>query len=198
MKNALKAAESRVDRSKTSVLTEAYRQLAINGLGGFSVDEVSRASGVSKTTIYRHWESRAALIIDACLRLGETGDIPDMGSIRTELDVLMAGFVQQLESTTWSTVYPSIIDAAERDKEMAVMQRQLHEKFMTPVTTIVERAKTRGELPVDASTADIAATLIGPLFYRRWFSKEAIPYAFMCAVVEGALLMARKGPVEIT
>src|SRR5437899_1011281 len=31
------------------------------GLGGVSVDAVSKRSGVAKTTIYRHWPSRTAL-----------------------------------------------------------------------------------------------------------------------------------------
>ena len=55
-------ADKRVERSKAAVLAETYRQLTQRGIGGVSIDEVSRASGVSKTTIYRHWPSRSALL----------------------------------------------------------------------------------------------------------------------------------------
>ncbi|SES41213.1 transcriptional regulator, TetR family [Lentzea albida] len=38
--------------------------------GGVSIDEVSRRSAVFKTMIYRHWPSRAALLIEACSTIG--------------------------------------------------------------------------------------------------------------------------------
>ena len=43
------------------MLAETYRLLAEGGIGGVSIDEIARRTGVAKTTIYRHWPSRAAL-----------------------------------------------------------------------------------------------------------------------------------------
>jgi hypothetical protein len=43
---------------------------------------------------------------------------------------------------------------------------------------VLERAATRGELPSDADASTIVATLLGPLFYRRWFSREPIDDKF--------------------
>jgi len=55
-------------RSKEAVmaasLAAAYELLTEFGLSGVSIDEVSRRSGVAKTTIYRHWPSRTALLFD--------------------------------------------------------------------------------------------------------------------------------------
>ncbi len=82
--------DKRVERSKAKVLAETYRQLAQSGIGGVSIDEVSRISGISKTTIYRHWPSRSALLIDACSRLGSAPDVPDTGSLRGDLRALLA------------------------------------------------------------------------------------------------------------
>src|SRR6516162_10898962 len=57
---------TRVRRSKEAVLTVTLRLMFEEGIGGVSVDEVARRSGVAKTTIYRHWPSRSALLVDAC------------------------------------------------------------------------------------------------------------------------------------
>ena len=81
--------DKRVERSKASVLAETYRQLTQSGLSGVSIDEVSRASGVSKTTIYRHWPSRSALLIDACSRLGGAYPPPDTGTVQADLHALL-------------------------------------------------------------------------------------------------------------
>src|SRR6516162_6358916 len=57
---------TRVRRNKEAVLTVTLRLMFEEGIGGVSVDEDARRSGVAKTTIYRHWPSRSALLVDAC------------------------------------------------------------------------------------------------------------------------------------
>ncbi len=180
-------ADKRVERSKAAVLAETYRQLTLSGISGVSIDEVSRVSGVSKTTIYRHWPSRSALLIDACSRLGNEHQAHATGTLRGDVHALAANLAEQLQTAAWASVYPSIIDAAERDPEIATMQSELHKGFMAPFHTIVERAKARGEIRPGKPAADLIAAIAGPLFYRRWFSKEAIDDRFTDAVIEAAI-----------
>jgi len=176
--------DKRVERSRAAVLAETYRQLKQSGIGGVSIDEVSRSSGVSKTTIYRHWPSRSALLIDACSRLGGAYPPPDTGTLRADLHELLTNLAEQLQTAAWASVYPSIIDAAERDPEIAAMQSGLHKAFMAPFHVVIERAKDRGEIQRDRPAADLIAALVGPLFYRRWFSKEAIDGPFADAIID--------------
>jgi AcrR family transcriptional regulator len=183
-------ADKRVERSKAAVLAETYRQLTQSGISGLSIDEVSRVSGVSKTTIYRHWPSRSALLIDACSRLGNAHEPPDTGTLRGDVRALVTNLAEQLQTAAWASVYPSIIDAAERDPEIAAMQSELHKGFMAPFHTIVARAKDRGEIPAGKPAADLIAVIVGPLFYRRWFSKETIDDRFTEATIDAAIKAA--------
>src|SRR3984885_10636736 len=183
-------ADKRVERSKAAVLFETYRQLTQGGISGVSIDEGSRVSGVSKTTIYRNWPSRSALLIDACSRLGNAHQAPDTGTLRGDLHALAMNLAEQLQTAAWASVYPSIIDAAERDPEIATMQSELHKGFMAPFHTIVERAKGRGEILASKPAADLIAVIVGPLFYRRWFSKEAIDDRFTEATIDAAIKAA--------
>ena len=185
-----KTTDKRVERSKAMVLAETYRQLARTGLAGFSIDEIARSSGVSKTTIYRHWPSRSALLIDACSRLGNVPEAPDTGNVASDAKAYLAGLARQLHAANWSSLYPSIIDAAERDAEINALQAVLHRTFMAPVEQLIERAKGRGELAPDRETRDLVAMLVAPLFYRRWFSKEAIDERFIEVIVQSALSRA--------
>ena len=68
-----------------------------------------------------------------------------------------------------------------------MMQATLHQAFMAPFEVVIERAKAKGELPTDRTTPDVVAALVGPLFYRRWFSKERIDNRFIGAVIGIAL-----------
>jgi AcrR family transcriptional regulator len=182
--------DKRVERSKAAVLAETYRQLKMSGISGVSIDEVSRVSGVSKTTIYRHWPSRSALLIDACSRLGKVYPVPDKGTLRADLRALAKALAEQLQSAAWASVYPSIIDAAERDPEIAAMQSGLHQAFMVPFQFIVERAKDRGEIKPNKRATDLIAAVVGPLFYRRWFSKEVIDDRFIGTIIDAAVKVA--------
>jgi AcrR family transcriptional regulator len=156
-------------------------------LAGFSIDELSRDCGVSKTTIYRHWPSRAALLIDACSRLGSAPEAPDTGTLRGDVQLLLTQLAEQLQDANWSSVYPAIIDAAERDPEIAVLQARLHETFMAPFEAVVERGKSRGELPPRRAVSDVVAALVGPLFYCRWFSKQKMSKRFVTAIIDFAI-----------
>src|SRR5580692_3235385 len=132
--------DKRVIRSKELVLKETYKLLSEGGIGGVSIDEVSRRSGVSKTTIYRHWPSRSALLLDACSKIGTRPEIPDTGSLKGDVTALATYLAQQLKSARWAAVLPSIIDAAERDPELAQLLAELHAGQMAPYFAVAERA----------------------------------------------------------
>jgi AcrR family transcriptional regulator len=180
-------ANERVRRSKETVLKTTFELLMEAGLGGVSVDEVCKRSGVAKTTIYRHWPSRTALLLDACSRMGTKFDIPDTGKLQTDLAELASSIAALLRSRSFSSVLPSIIDAAERDDEVAEMFKRIHAEHMAPFFLVVERAKQRGELARNCPASEIVAAVVGPLFYRRWFSRESLDDNFVKAVVKRAV-----------
>ena len=175
--------DERVQRSKAAVLAATYKLLTETGLGGVSVDEVVKRSGVAKTTIYRHWPSRSALLLDACANLRTQPPAPDTGSLKQDLEMLVTMVAERLKTAKWSTVLPSIIDAAERDLELAEIQARLHEQMRFPFREVIERSQERGELQRRADPSHIIAALLGPLFYRRWFSREPLDKPFVKDVV---------------
>ena len=179
VESASEVTDKRVQRSMAKVLSETYGLLTEGGIGGVSIDEVARRSGVSKTTIYRHWPSRSALLLDACSKLGSPAPVPDTGTLPGDLAILAAGVAEDLCTARWPAVLPSIIDAAERDPEVAGVQAALQVGFTAPFLAVAERARHRGELPDGRSASDIVASLLGPLFFRRWFSREPIDDRFV-------------------
>ena len=181
-----------MERSKAAVLAETHRQMTRSGLGGVSIDEVARASGVAKTTIYRHWPTRAALLIDACSQLGGPHEPPDTGNLRGDLHALASKLSHQLRTANWSAVYPSIVDTAERDADVAAMQREWHRQLMAPFTAVIERARVGREEQAMVPTADVVAALVGPLFYRRWMSKEPLDETFLDMMVDQAVATAAR------
>lgn len=179
--------DGRVQRSRKAVLTATLQLLAEAGLSGVSVDEVSKRSGVAKTTIYRHWASRSALLLDACSNLGAKSQTPDTGTLKGDLTALATHIAGRLRSERWASILPSLLDAAERDPELAEVHTRIHAGFMEPLYAVIERAKARGELPADRDSSEVVASVVGPLYYRRWFSRQPLDEAFAKDVVRNVV-----------
>jgi AcrR family transcriptional regulator len=179
-----KTLDDRVRRSRERVLAITAELLFERGFSGASVDEISRRSGVAKTTIYRHWPGRAELLRDACSTISTPQGVPDSGKLEIDAKELMTNLAQMLRSAKWTSVLPSVIDAAERDPDIADMYTTLQQGYSAPFDTVIRRAMRRGELPAETDVPVLVASLIGPLFYRRWFSREPLSDTFAVQVVQ--------------
>jgi AcrR family transcriptional regulator len=183
----VKALDERVRRSRAAVLDATAQLLFERGFAGATVDEISRRSGVAKTTIYRHWPTRTDLLRDACSTLGTPLDTPNTGSFEADVTALTTNLAYVLRSAEWTSVLPSIIDAAERDPDIAEMYSKLQQGYSAPFETIIQRALRKGELPDDTDVPVLIAALTGPLFYRRWFSREPLTDDFAEQIVAHVL-----------
>ncbi len=110
--------------------------------------------------------------------------MPDTGNFETDVTALMTDLAQLLRTAKWTSVLPSIIDAAERDPDVADMYSQLQLGYSAPFETVILRAVARSELPEDTDAALLIAVLTGPLFYRRWFSRDPLTDAFAKQIVQ--------------
>lgn len=177
----------RTERSRQTVLTTAFELLSEGGVAGFSIDEVVRRSGVAKTTIYRHWPTREALVIDACSQMIAEQETPDTGSLEGDVTAILLEIAHLLPNANWSFVLPSIVDTAERNPEFAEIHSRIQRGHTAPLREVLQRGIDRGELPVHADVSTIVAALMGPLFYRRWFSREPIDDKFVKTIIRSVL-----------
>ena len=180
--------DPRVALSRERVLSATLELLTESGLGGLTIDDVSKRSGVAKTTIYRHWTNRNSIIIDACLRMTDGDeDPPDTGSLEGDLRAILTELADLLATARWSSIMPSIIDAAERELEMAEVHSRLQVRHAAPMRAALERAVERGQVSPDADISAMASALRGPLYFRRWFTREPIDGPFIDLVVRGVM-----------
>ena len=182
------AADPRVVLSRERVLAAALDLLTESGLGEFTIDDVSKRSGVAKTTIYRHWPNRAALVINACLRMDD-GDQPppDTGSLEGDVSAFLKNLAGLLVTARWSSILPSIVDAAEHEPTFGDIHSKIQRRHAAPLRAALERAVVRGEIQSSADFSAVVAALLGPLFYRRWFSREPVDDKFVDLIVQAVL-----------
>jgi hypothetical protein len=112
---------------------------------------------------------------------------PDTGTFEGDLTAMAMAMAYRLRTEKWSSVVPSVIDAAERDEKIAELQVREHAGMMAAFGPVAERAQARGELGPNLDVSQLTAAIAGPLFYRRWFSREELDDAFVRGVVERAI-----------
>lgn len=179
--------DPRVARSRAAVLDATVALLAEQGWSATTVGAVSERSGVAKTTIYRHWPNRAGLILDAVDSLSATPEFDAAGDLYADLVTMACSLADALEQAQWSRVLPSLVDAAERDPQVAKLAAAIGEERRIPLRDRLQRAVDARDLPPDTDV-ELMAHLIGdPLFFRRLMSRERATTRFIEALVDRAL-----------
>jgi AcrR family transcriptional regulator len=156
-------------------------------VSGFTVDEVANRSGVAKTTIYRHWPSRQALVLDAASRISAEVEAPDTGSVAADATAILTNLAHLLATARWSSVVPSIVDVAERDPEFAAVHGMIQRGHAAPLAEVLTRGVERGQLPPTTDTSQMISAMIGPLYYRRWFTREPTDEGFVETIVANVI-----------
>ena len=179
--------DPRVVRSREAVLATTAALLADVGLAGVTVEAIAHRSGVAKTTIYRHWPEISQLVIDAVTSVAAPCVRPDTGSLRGDLNELVKGLARTLTVAPTAKVIPSLVDAAERDPDLARLQRAWVKERRSGTRDAFVRAQARGEIGGDVDLDLVTTMLSSPLFYRRLVSHEPLSPRFLERVVDAVM-----------
>jgi AcrR family transcriptional regulator len=137
--------------------------LVEQGFAKLSIEGVAARAGVAKTTVYRRWGSKAALVIDAFMHSG--GDrlvSPDTGSVRTDLVLMLRAFLQMVQQQ--GDLAQALVAEQRRHPELAETFRATFlDQRQAVVREVLARGVARGEISSDADVgllADVGAALI--------------------------------------
>jgi AcrR family transcriptional regulator len=183
--------DPRVARSRRAIMAAAVALLVERGFDGISVEAVAERSGAAKTTIYRHWPDKQAVLRAAIESIIPAAQAPDTGGLRGDLTFFANDLAEILDTPPTCALVPGLIDAAERDPELARLLAEFTAGRRRPVHTAVARASERDEIRADVDPELVASLLLGPLFYRRLLSREPLTGEFIEQVVETALASTR-------
>ncbi len=157
-----------------SVLAAALELVGEVGLGGLSMDDIATRAGVSKATIYRRWESREALILDALNRGVGHYEPVDTGSLAGDVHEYVDGLLAKLRggSSRLRDLIPHLVSAAMVNPALQAALDEYAGVRSQPLRALLTRAIERGELPADTDIALVVDMLLGAFTHRRLFSGE--------------------------
>ena len=177
----------RSSRAHAAILAATIDLLAELGFAGLTIEGIAAAAGVGKSTIYRHWSSKAQLVIEAFGSLARVEPPVRTGDLRTDLVARLRALIMAVNSPPLGPIIPSLIDAAERDPELAELHRRFTAQRRRFVLDVLESAIDHGVVDPAADVELVADLLAGPVFYRRLISRAALDPGYAERLVDTLL-----------
>jgi AcrR family transcriptional regulator len=195
-KIAQQAHRPRVEGEREDEILDATVSLLLEvGYDRLTMDAVAREARASKATLYRRWESKASLVVEALAR-GKTAPHVvehDTGSLRADLLATFCGHEGMSGAATG--ILGSVLTAVSTDPEFADRFRT---EFIAPKIavsqSIYHRAQERGEIREDIDVDIIGPALAGILLHRAFIMGAPIDDATIERVVDHVILPAVQHP----
>lgn len=157
--------DPRIARTRSVVLGAAADLLAERGYAAFTMDALVERTGVSKTTMYKHWPSRADLIAATVREVTAEPAIPDTGNVRDDLIALALDSVDAYRGARWP-VLASITEAAGHDPQLRDALRSVAGARFAALRIVMERGSQRGQLRAGLAVDTAISVLVGAIFLR--------------------------------
>ncbi|MEU7610217.1 TetR/AcrR family transcriptional regulator [Micromonospora sp. NPDC049204] len=170
----------------TAIRRALTQELAAVGYGRLSIEAVARRAGVSKTAIYRRWNSKLDLVLEIVAAAAH-GKLPalDTGTLRGDLALLFQAVAHALRHPLASQIIPDLLAEAARNPSIdATLRQVLHARQQEIGGRLVARAVQRGELPTDTDPDAAVDLIVGPLYWRLAIARLPLTDSYLDNLVE--------------
>jgi AcrR family transcriptional regulator len=180
----------RDDSRDPEIMRAALELLAELGYDRLTMEAVAGRVHAGKATLYRRWQGKAELVVDAitCFRGPAVKAAVDSGSLRGDLRAVFLAAFGDLDDFTVGLM-TGLVSVLKRNPEFAAV---FEERFIAQVTSslreIFIRARERGEV-ADGHDLDLLAT-VGPalFFHRLLLSGKPLTRHYIGRVIDEVIL----------
>jgi AcrR family transcriptional regulator len=132
-----------------------------------TIDRIAAAAGVGRQTIYRWWPSKGAVLAEALAESAQrVAPAPDTGSFHGDLRRLLVTSFEIAGREPAAGLLRSVVAEAQRDRLTAAALADFARRRREQLVTVVERARTRGDLDGSVDADFLAEQAFAVLWYR--------------------------------
>lgn len=179
--------DPRRTKSRARVLAAAVELLREDGLSGLTIEAAAARSGVAKTTIYRQFADRDELHLSAVNSVGCHVPVAYTVDLVADITSFCAGLNTVLRDSDFGALLSTAVDGAERSESFAAMMHDVGVQRRQLLSERLRGAVSDGTLPHDVDLEVLIGQLVGPLFYRRFISRQATGPTFVARLVSSVL-----------
>ena len=164
------------------------------GFAAVTIEGIAARAGVGKQTIYRWWQSKADILMEAFAE-DALQDLrpPDSGNLRTDLQTHLSNIAIFLTESDAGAVFRALSGQIQHDRKMAVRFRTDYFEHQRELDRIPFRqAITRGELSDDFDVDLAVDQLVGPIYYRVLVTGQPVTQQFTDDLVTRFLISIKR------
>lgn len=169
---------------ESRVLGTVMEILREGGLAALTIEEVTKRSGVAKTTIYRRWSSAEELGLRAMESLVREIETPDTGSLSTDLRAYYQTFLDLTADPGFRPIILSLMSAAVSNDALRKVHDEIDAERLDAMSRMLEAAQARGEVSRTLEPGHATAIVEGPLFMMRVVRQAELTDADVDALVD--------------
>jgi AcrR family transcriptional regulator len=180
--------------TRSRLLTSASDILRRDGYTGLTMERVAAESGVAKTTLYRHWPTKAALCMDLYLEeAGRELRDPDTGDVAGDLKHLVNAVVRLQTKTVAGAAFLGLIAESQINPDSrTAFLAEFAERRREITRVVLRRAIKRGQVRPGVDVDLVIDVIGGATTFRLLQGHAPLNRRFADALVALVLAGAAK------
>ncbi len=162
-----KAGRPRSEEAHQALLDATARLIETMPVRNITIGGIAKEAGVGKPTIYRWWDSKCALVMDAFLATTAPKiPLPKKGTAIDSLSLQVRQVIKLLRGRTGRIVAEMVGEGQSDPHILQEFRERFFSQLLAPARTIIEQGKESGELDERLDTNLVLDLIYGPVYYR--------------------------------
>ena len=161
---------------QTQIIENSIELIATKGIQGFTIKNLSKSIGISEPAIYRHFESKTAILLNILDTFKEMGEMMNL-LLENNKDMAIGKieflFSKMIEIFIEQPAFISVIFSEEIFKNEQILKEkiiEIHNMHQLNIENIVSKGQKEMNVRTDVDKSSLALILMGSLrlLVKRW------------------------------
>ncbi|MBI1326070.1 MAG: TetR family transcriptional regulator [Alphaproteobacteria bacterium] len=203
-KTKQKRGRPRSDKSKDSILKATNALLQNKAVRDLSIEAIAKKAGVGKTTIYRWWPNKVAVVLDA---LNTQIEQPNKKAVAQATDIFDAfsfhldRLFHVFQGKTGRIVSEAMAEAQSSPEAVKIFYDCFLLDFEKELYELIEQGKAQKSIAVNIDADTIVDMVYGAIIYRFMSGAQTLDMAFVEKLKAHSLVLlgsnTLSAPVEL-
>lgn len=188
--------DPRLIATRAQALDAALEILQADGALAVTHGSVGKATGISRSTLYRHWP-KLEDIRNAAFARAATGpkyQPRTNGPLKIDLIWIIGNLMTALNDTPWGKIAPQVVAMAATEEQARSLMSKWIEDRSGGVVAVFDAAKERGELREDSPVQQLVEMAIAIPYFRKLVSGQQLDHEWLDTHIDMVCSLAIEKP----
>lgn len=164
---AVRKGRPRSQKSKNAILKATNSLLLHKSVQELSIEAIAKKAKVGKTTIYRWWPNKTAVVMDALINQpGMQTAMPTPKNNTEAISMQLEKLIRLLQSKNGETIAQLFSEAQASEESQQIFENSFLGPLMDAIEFSVSEGQKAGEFRSSLASKTAVDILCGPIFFR--------------------------------